>query len=117
MNKLTLEEKEVYKNELKELLRLCNMTIYTIITKVSKSGMSRHIKSFVIKNNEPYCIDWLISKVLDLKLCNDGVLVKGCGMDMGFELVYNLGASLWDTKEKAQAEKIITGRNGSKDYE
>jgi hypothetical protein len=26
---------------------------------------------------------------------NGGIIIGGCGMDMGFALVYNLGSTLW----------------------
>jgi len=39
----TEKEREKIKKELRELLRKSNNTIYQIITKVSPSGMSRHI--------------------------------------------------------------------------
>lgn len=42
-------------------------------------------------------IGWLAAKAMDDKFDRDryGIKVGGCGMDMGFHLVYNLGATLW----------------------
>lgn len=42
-------------------------------------------------------IGWLAAKAMGDKFDRDryGIKVGGCGMDMGFHLVYNLGATLW----------------------
>jgi hypothetical protein len=41
----------------------------------------------------------------------EGIVVGGCGMDMGFHLVYNLGATLWPKG----TEKPHGTRNGEPD--
>lgn len=72
-------------------------TVYTILRHVSSSGMSREIS--VITINEAGEIrqwDRHVSRVLGYPLAKrEGLRVGGCGMDMGFALVYNLGAALW----------------------
>jgi hypothetical protein len=42
----------------------------------------------------------------------DGVPVKGCGMDMGFHLVYAVASYLWP--KGAKLPKGTYGRNGDK---
>jgi len=70
-------------------------TVYTILRHVSRSGMSRTIGAQVIKDGEPVDIAAWAAKAIGQPLDRDrwGVKMGGCGMDMGFELVYNL--SYW----------------------
>ena len=77
-------------------------TVHTIVESVSRSGMSRTIRAVVMKNGgdgQPYTLhpNHSISKLLGLPRAKrgDGVKIDGCGMDMGFQLVYLLGAALW----------------------
>ena len=77
-------------------------TLWTQLNHVSRSGMMRHISVRQIKKDYP--LDWtrLVSSALDWKqgknrLGNDnGIKVGGCGMDMGFHLVYTLSSVLYD---------------------
>lgn len=72
------------------------MTIYKILRDVSKSGITRRISFFIIKDNEPLLIDYEITQILkDYKIHKEGgVIVKGCGMDMGFHVVNSLEIAL-----------------------
>lgn len=73
-------------------------TIYTSLESVSRSGMSRNIKLFVIKDNKPLHISYDTGKLLDYKQSKSpyyGIVVKGCGMDMGYSVVYNLASALF----------------------
>lgn len=81
-------------------------TVYTRLESVSKSGMSRVISISGYSRNadgslcldsegEPYRIHPNYSAHLALawplsKSGRDGIRVGGCGMDMGFHLVYTL---------------------------
>ena len=72
-------------------------TLYTQIRHVSQSGMTRHISVRQIKNNYPLNWDYQISIALDWKLANkQGIKVGGCGMDMGFHLIYTLSKILFN---------------------
>lgn len=77
-------------------------TVYTILRHVSRSGMSRNISAFVIHENQPHNITYDVSKILDYKLAKntEGVRVGGCGMDMGFHLVYSLSSSLYGIDDR-----------------
>lgn len=68
-------------------------TINCILRHVSRSGMMRHI-SLLKGENE---ISYLVAPLLDYKRDkNDGgIKTSGCGMDMGFDLVYQLGHALY----------------------
>lgn len=70
-------------------------TIYTVLRKVSASGMSRNIDVYVIVDNRPVYLSGYIAKVLGWKLSNDrGIVVSGCGMDMGFHVVSTTAQTL-----------------------
>lgn len=72
-------------------------TLFTIVTKVAPSGMSRRIKVLDIKNGNPSYWSYYVSKALGYKLKDDGsLLVQGCGMDMGFHVVYSLSQKLFN---------------------
>jgi hypothetical protein len=71
-------------------------TVWTKVTHVSRSGMSRNVQAFIIKNNEPRNISGDVARVMD-HTCNPDLSVKmgGCGMDMGGALVYSLSRVLF----------------------
>lgn len=85
--------------------------IYTAVTHVAKSGLSRSIKVFVMVDNKPDNITNLVSKICGYRLDekNGGVKVSGCGMDMGFSVVYDLSYQLF---REGYATNGI-GRNGN----
>ena len=89
------EEIKKAEEQLRKLLPKKDRLIYTTLKKVSQSGMCRHISCHIIKDNKPYCIDWAISRLLELSLKEDSVSISGCGMDMGFNIVYSLGSILF----------------------
>lgn len=79
----------------KELLEILKPgdTVYCVLRHVSRSGMHREISLFTegMRN-----IDWYVARVLDMRRGKrDGLVVGGCGMDMGFHLVYNLSRVLF----------------------
>lgn len=83
-----------------ELRTLCPMgtRVYTVLRHVSRSGMLRHIDVYVIHDNEPRWISSLIHRAQPghYTQAKDGSLkVTGCGMDMGFSVVYNLSSLLY----------------------
>ena len=74
-----------------------NSTIYTACFRVAESGMSRNIGVYAVKDSEIICLDFYVEKLCGyMRAENDnGVKVSGCGMDMGFAIVYDLGSKLW----------------------
>lgn len=79
--------------------------IYTMVTHVARSGMSRSIKCVYIKDNKPRDISYLIAIVLrsQLDYQNSGVKVGGCGMDMCFHIVNQLSYCLHGHDDKGEA--------------
>lgn len=73
-------------------------TITCVLRHVSRSGMMRHI-SFIATQPDGSIryLDRSISQALGYPLVQrgDGIKVGGCGMDMGFSVVYDLGAVMW----------------------
>ena len=72
-------------------------TLWTQLQHVSKSGMTRHIGVRHIKDNYPLNYTYIVAKALGSKVSDryDGIKREGCGMDMGFDLIYNLSYVLY----------------------
>ena len=90
---------EYARAELRKLLKP-GSTVHTVLRSVSKSGMSREISVFVVVKGAIRNIDCLVSDAIAHTQGNHGIKIPGCGMDMGFALVYSLGAALWPTGTK-----------------
>jgi hypothetical protein len=75
-------------------------TLYTEVTNVARSGMSKSIRVFAMSNNEPIDITYHAMVLLDLKIdqTNGGVKMSGWGMDMGFSIVYDISWMLFRDK-------------------
>ena len=71
--------------------------VYLIVRQVSRSGMYRHISVHGINKNNIYVYSFHVANVLDWTYKNktNAVGVGGCGMDMGFHLVYTLASVLY----------------------
>lgn len=88
--------------------------IYFVVTHVSASGMSRSIEFYIpcyaedsrvmpdgtykrVKRLAISRITWEIARILGYRIDqkHGGVVVGGCGMDMGFHCVYNVGRMMW----------------------
>lgn len=71
--------------------------VYAVLRHCSQSGMSRIIDVYYIQDNEPINITYPVSILTGFKL--DGkyraLKVDGYGMDVGFEVTYNLGRVLY----------------------
>lgn len=74
-------------------------TVYTVLRHVSRSGMMRHIGVILIRDRGKTILhpNWHVSQILGYPQApGDGLKVGGCGMDMGFHLVYSLSAALFN---------------------
>jgi hypothetical protein len=70
--------------------------IYCVLRSVSKSGMSRVIDFYTIENDKPQYLSGLISMALSYRMAkNGGLVVGGCGMDMGFHVVYTVASVIY----------------------
>lgn len=104
------------KEAIKSLRKFCkpNTTVYTITRHVSQSGMFRRISAFVLYQKKLICLDWYIERTGLFSRGKDdyGLKVSGCGMDMHFHVVYELGRVLYPKGFKLR--KGMYGRNGDK---
>lgn len=90
--------KEDKAEALATLRKLCppGTTVYTKLNHVSRSGMSRSITPFIMIGNEPRYIAYSVAVLFNQSRDKyDGIRVSGCGMDIGFHLVYNLSYLLY----------------------
>jgi hypothetical protein len=78
--------------KLRKLLKAGD-TVKTILRHRSTSGMYRAISPVVNSQD----ISWLVSRACNEKIDKNhgGIRMTGCGMDMGFELVYRLSSALF----------------------
>jgi len=113
-------------SRLKAWIEANNYTVYTVLRHVSKSGMMReisvviptfgklegkhfehythcHVTQFV---HPSYTIAGLLNRSYSEKNGHNSVVCHGCGMDMGFDLVYNLSAVLYGDGYKIRQEWI-----------
>lgn len=113
MSKANKTEKDEAIARLREWIKPGD-TVYTVLRNVSRSGMQREI-GIVLIGKEGCMLhpNHAVSKALGYRLGKrDGVIVGGCGMDMGFEVVYNLGRVLFPDGF-VPAECNGRARNGS----
>jgi hypothetical protein len=123
MPKFTKEEIEEAKKNLREIVKP-GSRVYCILRRVSSSGMSRTIDLVVVEaehttiyptdpatgradytakgkrkltGHRVRSIGWLAAKAMERTYDRDinGIKIGGCGMDMGFSLVYDLGYTLY----------------------
>ena len=71
--------------------------VYTSLRHVSASGMTRWIDVYVADGGTIRNITGNVCDAANMTYCTRRYSLKigGCGMDMGFQVVYNLGCSLW----------------------
>ena len=89
-------DKARYAEQLREMLPP-GSTAYTILDSVSRSGMSRKIRVVAMQDGEPLDISGRVAVLCGYKRDDrSGALkVGGCGMDMGFSVVYGLSHALY----------------------
>ena len=102
-------ERQQAVERLREMLKPGD-TVYTTIKHVSRSGMQRSIDVHLIRDNKPVWIAPAVAKAADYPFDErrEALKVSGCGMDMGFAVVYDLSRVLFPKGFKAPKP----GRNG-----
>lgn len=106
--KVSVQEKEQARDYLRGLFDAQdNPRAFTILRHVSQSGMSRDISVKVVDEDGDlrdvtYYVALLIGQAPKDRNGQRVVRVNGCGMDMGFHLVYELSYALYkDDKDRA----------------
>ena len=91
-----VREQEEFIARLRETLKPGD-TVYTTVKHVSRSGMQRSINVFFIEKDTPRWLSYWVAKALGWGFDDkrEAVKVGGCGMDMGFHLVYELSGLLF----------------------
>lgn len=92
-------------------------TVRTILRHVSASGMTRWIS--VVIDGEDY--SWLVARAMGTRANqgrHEGIKREGCGMDMGFDLVYSLSRTLYRDGYACIGEGCPANdhSNGDRDY-
>ncbi len=86
-------------DEARDLLRaevLPGDVLHTVVRSVARSGMSRTIDVYRLQDGELRCLSGLVARALDYRRNDAGALkVSGCGMNMGFAVVYEVSAVLF----------------------
>ncbi len=71
-------------------------TIYCTLKHCSRSGMQREISLHAVQDGSIVWLSGLAARAIGDRLGKrDGIIIGGCGMDMGFALVYNLSHTLY----------------------
>ena len=111
--KYSKEEKQEALERLKEWIKKGD-TLHTTVRHVSRSGMMRYITTRQLKKSDHpdrevnvSNYDYHIARVLDLPEAPNfqGVKVGGCGMDMGFWLVYRLSRAIFGDVPKGEGDR------------
>lgn len=71
-------------------------TVYTSLRAVSRSGMSRRLRVYIVSKDKRITdITYTAATLTGNSLRDGDLVIGGCGMDMGFAVVYALGQALW----------------------
>jgi hypothetical protein len=83
-------------SELRKIM-LPGDTLYTVLRHVSRSGMSRDIDVYLMTPNGLRYLSYWAAKATGNRMApkGDGVRMGGCGMDMGFALVYSISRAVF----------------------
>lgn len=88
-------ERQAARNWLLEILKPGD-TIYTVLRHVSRSGMYRAIDLYKLEDGQPIWLSAYAAILLEgFDNRHEACKASGCGMDMGFHLVHNLGYALF----------------------
>jgi len=89
-------------------------TVWTNVSRVAKSGMSRHIHCYIVHEGRILDITPAVSVVCGIRVHDRtcGLVVGGCGMDTCFHVVYCLGRALYRDGYECDG----TGRCQSNDH-
>lgn len=83
-------------------------TVYTSLQSVSSNGMSRRIKVFIVHDNQIIDITWWTANAIECRYNNkkEALVISGCGMDMGYHVVYSLATVLRYKKSGMGSENV-----------
>ncbi len=70
-------------------------TVHGIVRSVARSGMSRRIDFYKLVDSDKLYLTGYFAALEGTDNFDGGLKVDGCGMDMIFATVYNVGCRLW----------------------
>lgn len=92
--------------------------VATLVTHVSRSGMARSIRVFA-PGDDGHSIDisGSVAHVIGDRFdsTNGGVRVMGCGMDMGFHVVYSLSRALYPHGFECIGDRCPSNDHGNRE--
>lgn len=95
-------------------------TVYTVLRSVSRSGMTRGIDCYLLTEDGPQWLSYLVAKATDTRFNDkrDCLTVEGCGMDMGWHLVHCLSYALYPDSFECIGTDCPSNDhfNGDRDY-
>ncbi len=100
-------------------------TVYTVLRHVSASGMSREIGIVLLQHADGKNVDlhpnYAVSSAIghSVNKRGDAIKVSGCGMDMGYHIVYNLSRVLFADGFECTGKGCPSNdhSNGDRNYE
>lgn len=115
MGKMTKAQQQEQQEAIEKLRAIFppGSKIYTKVTHVARSGMSRSIELYYVADGEICNCSWLVARALGdpIDQKNGGVKIGGCGMDMGFALANALSYKLHGLKDVGE-EAEASGKRG-----
>lgn len=113
------QEQTEAREELRQMLPP-GSRVYTTLRHVSRSGMLRTIDCHSITDNSPYWLSGMIARATGMGCDHkrQGIKMSGCGMDMGFALVYELSQVLYPSGFECIGERCPSNdhSNGDRDF-
>lgn len=90
------EDRRAATDTLRSLLSVGDV-VRTLTVHTSRSGMTRVIRTMIAVDGDVHDVSRLVSLATGVAFDQNhaGARLEGCGMDMGFSLVYTLGRTLW----------------------
>lgn len=103
--KITPEMIEEHKAKIRALIEENGMRVHTILRHVSSSGMYREISPVVVcRDGSMRHIAYSVAIITGFRYVekhgHSAIGISGCGMDMGFDVVYNLSSYLYPNEER-----------------
>lgn len=113
MKRIDEKTRQEYIRDLRKTLKP-GTRVYTVLRSASRSGMSRRIDLYTVRKGQLAFLTGSVAYALNepgyFGSKGRGLRVNGCGMDMGFHIVYSLSRVLYPKGYKLPRGKI--GRNG-----
>lgn len=103
--KVSKSEREEALARLREMVKPGD-TLHTVLRHVSRSGMSRGIDVYRIEGGDAHWLSRLVAKAAGFPFDEKRKCLKvgGCGMNMGFHVVYELSSHLYPNGHECSGE-------------